>query len=51
MEILNSDARIYGGADLGNMGRVESQPVPMHGRPNSVSLTVPPLAGIFLKSP
>jgi 1,4-alpha-glucan branching enzyme len=49
-EILNSDARLYGGADMGNLGETTSQPIPMHGRPNSVSLTVPPLGAIFLKS-
>jgi 1,4-alpha-glucan branching enzyme len=49
-EILNSDARLYGGADMGNLGETASQPMPMHGRPNSLSLTVPPLGAIFLKS-
>ena len=48
-EILNSDARLYGGADIGNLGETASQPLPMHGRPNSLSLTVPPLGAIFLK--
>jgi 1,4-alpha-glucan branching enzyme len=48
-EILNSDARHYGGADLGNLGETMAQAIPMHGRPNSVSLTVPPLGAIFLK--
>jgi 1,4-alpha-glucan branching enzyme len=48
-EILNSDARLYGGADIGNSGETVSQPVPMHGRPNSLNLTVPPLGVIFLK--
>jgi 1,4-alpha-glucan branching enzyme len=50
-EILNSDAGHYGGADLGNLGETMSQPVPTHGRPHSVRLTVPPLGAIFLKSP
>jgi 1,4-alpha-glucan branching enzyme len=49
-EILNSDAGLYGGADMGNLGETTSQPVPMHGRPNSLNLTVPPLGAIFLKS-
>ena len=48
-EILNSDAKHYGGADFGNLGKTMAQAVPMHGRPNSVSLTVPPLGAIFLK--
>jgi 1,4-alpha-glucan branching enzyme len=49
-EILNSDARHYGGADLGNLGKTTAEAVPMHGRPSSVSLAVPPLGAIFLKS-
>jgi len=48
-EILNSDAKHYGGADFGNLGKTMAQAIPMHGRPNSVSLTVPPLGAIFLK--
>ena len=48
-EILNSDASLYGGADLGNLGSTIAQPAPMHNRPNSVSLTVPPLGAVFLK--
>ncbi len=48
-EILNSDARLYGGADIGNAGETMSEPVPMHGRSNSLNLTVPPLGAIFLK--
>ena len=48
-EILNSDARLYGGADIGNSGETVSQPIPMHGHPNSLNLVVPPLGAIFLK--
>jgi 1,4-alpha-glucan branching enzyme len=49
-EVLNSDARIYGGGDVGNGGRVESKPVKWHGRANSLSLTLPPL-GVVLLTP
>ncbi len=48
-EILNSDATAYGGTGWGNLGGVEASPVGVHGRPNSVSLTLPPLSIIFLK--
>lgn len=48
-EILNSDAKIYGGTGHGNMGQVKSHPVPAHGRDNSLTLTLPPLSAIFLK--
>jgi 1,4-alpha-glucan branching enzyme len=47
-EILNSDATLYGGSGQGNMGSVEAAPVPFHGRPSSLTLTVPPLGVVFL---
>jgi 1,4-alpha-glucan branching enzyme len=48
-ELLNSDAPIYGGSGMGNLGDVEAAPVPAHGRPHSLSLTLPPLAMLLLK--
>jgi 1,4-alpha-glucan branching enzyme len=48
-EILNSDAPAYGGSGWGNMGGVEAVPVPFHGRPCSLALTLPPLAAVFLR--
>lgn len=50
-EALNSDAETYGGSGLGNYGGFEAAPVPSHGRYHSLSLTLPPLSTIFLKSP
>jgi 1,4-alpha-glucan branching enzyme len=50
-EILNTDAREYGGSGHGNHGGLEAVPVPWHGRPCSLNLTLPPLAGVFFKSP
>lgn len=49
-EILNSDARIYGGSGQGNLGAVEAAPIPYHGRPFMLNLTLPPLAIVFLKN-
>jgi 1,4-alpha-glucan branching enzyme len=49
-EILNSDSKEYGGGGQGNLGGVEAAPVPLHGRPYSVNLTLPPLGVVFLKS-
>lgn len=49
-EILNSDAREYGGSGHGNLGGVEATPVPWHGRFHSLNLTLPPLAALFFKS-
>jgi len=48
-EILNSDAKEYGGSGIGNMGGTEALPEPAHGRPYSLRLTLPPLAALFLK--
>lgn len=49
-EILNSDAKEYGGSGLGNLGKVQAQPLSVHGRLYSLKLTLPPLAAVFLKS-
>ncbi|HUF87141.1 MAG TPA: 1,4-alpha-glucan branching protein GlgB [Thermohalobaculum sp.] len=48
-ERLNTDAGVYGGADIGNAGRVEAEAVPLHGRPASLRLTLPPLGTIVLE--
>jgi 1,4-alpha-glucan branching enzyme len=48
-EILNTDAREYGGSGWGNMGSVESAPVTTQGRLESISLNLPPLATIVLR--
>lgn len=49
-ELLNSDAKQYGGSGQGNLGGAESASVPWHGRPYSLKITVPPLATVFFKS-
>jgi 1,4-alpha-glucan branching enzyme len=49
-EILNSDSHLYGGSNLGNGGEhLVAEETPWMGRPYSIKLTVPPLAGIVLK--
>jgi 1,4-alpha-glucan branching enzyme len=48
-EVLNSDARHYGGSGAGNLGGVESAPVAAQGRFNSLALTLPPLATVFFR--
>ncbi len=48
VELLNSDAEDYGGSGVGNMGRVQAQPAPMGEHAWSLTLTVPPLAALFL---
>jgi 1,4-alpha-glucan branching enzyme len=48
-EVLNSDAAVYGGSNLGNSGGVHAEEIPAHGYPYSVSITVPPLGLVALK--
>ena len=48
-ELLNSDADVYGGSNIGNEGRVTALEQPVHGHPFSLSLTVPPLGFVLLK--
>ncbi len=45
-EVLNTDASCYGGANIGNLGGVEAEPVPSHGEEQSIVITVPPLATV-----
>jgi 1,4-alpha-glucan branching enzyme len=49
LELFNSDSGYYGGSDMGNNGLVTAEPVPWSGRPCSVRLTIPPLAGIVFR--
>ncbi|HVT48043.1 MAG TPA: 1,4-alpha-glucan branching protein GlgB [Vicinamibacterales bacterium] len=48
-ELVNSDAAIYGGGNVGNAGGVETEPVAAHGHAQSIVLTLPPLAGLLLR--
>jgi 1,4-alpha-glucan branching enzyme len=50
-ELLNGDAREYGGSGIGNGGGCMAEPVSFHGRPFSLNLTLPPLAAVFFKCP
>jgi len=49
-ELLNSDANEYGGSGMGNLGGVLAEKEPVHGRPYSLNLTLPPLGALFLKA-
>jgi 1,4-alpha-glucan branching enzyme len=48
-ELLNSDAGVYGGSNIGNYGELMSDAVHAHGREYSLNLTLPPLAALYLK--
>ena len=48
-EVLNSDGTEYGGSGQGNLGGVQTNPIPMHGFFQSIVLTLPPLSVLILK--
>ena len=48
-EALNSDAEVYGGSGMGNLGSVEAEPTPWHGRPHSARIVLPPLSCLFFR--
>ena len=49
-ELLNSDAREYGGSGQDNSISLSASAIPMHGRPYSLEITLPPLAVVYFKS-
>ncbi len=48
-ELLNTDAKQYGGSGRGNFGGVETVPVPAHGRSYSLTVDLPPLATVYFR--
>jgi 1,4-alpha-glucan branching enzyme len=49
VELVNSDAGVYGGGNLGNAGVVFTEPIASHGHRDSLRLTLPPLSCLLLK--
>ena len=49
-EVLNSDDKEYGGSGQGNQKSLRNEKISWHGQPYSLTLTIPPLAVVFLKS-
>jgi 1,4-alpha-glucan branching enzyme len=47
-EVINTDAIVYGGSGVGNLGGIEAVAEPWHGLPASASITVPPLGVLWL---
>ena len=47
-ELLNSDSHYYGGSNLGNAAVLDASEQAWMGRPASLTLTLPPLAGVVL---
>jgi 1,4-alpha-glucan branching enzyme len=48
VEVLNTDAKEYGGSGLGNFGSAAIEAVPSHGFDQSIVLTLPPLGVLWL---
>lgn len=48
-ELLNSDADIYGGSNMGNNGGRTTEAIPWNGQSQSIQLTIPPLGILILK--
>jgi len=48
-EVLNSDAPLYGGSGQGNLGGLETTPLPIHGRLFSLTMTLPPLGVVVFQ--
>jgi 1,4-alpha-glucan branching enzyme len=47
-EILNTDSSVYGGSNVINSPQ-ESSPIPWHNLPQSIEITLPPLATVYWK--
>jgi 1,4-alpha-glucan branching enzyme len=50
-EVLNTDAEVYGGSGIGNLGRALAVPEARDWLPATLSLHLPPLASLFLRAP
>jgi 1,4-alpha-glucan branching enzyme len=50
-EVLNTDAAVYGGSNVGNHGRVMARKGESHGQPCYLDLTLPPLGMVILEMP
>jgi 1,4-alpha-glucan branching enzyme len=48
-EALNSDSAYYGGSNVGNFPGVNAEAIPHHGRPYSIRMQLPPLAGVVFR--
>jgi 1,4-alpha-glucan branching enzyme len=48
-ELMNTDAKEYWGSGMGNFGGVQAKDTSSHGRPYTLTLTLPPLSVVFFK--
>lgn len=49
-EVLNTDAQVYGGSGVGNLGGVDAHGPGWHGLPTSADITVPPMSALWFTS-
>ena len=49
VELLSSDAQLFGGSEVETRGDVHTEEAPFHGYPQSMRLVLPPLGGLVLK--
>jgi 1,4-alpha-glucan branching enzyme len=48
-EIMNTDAEIYAGSGVGNLGHIYAEPIPHNGQPFSAAIRVPPLGAVYFR--
>lgn len=48
MELLSSDDPRYGGSEFETLARIDTEPTPFHGFPQSMRLKLPPLGALVL---
>jgi len=48
-EVLNTDAEMYGGAGVGNLGEIVAEDVPWHGQPYSAVVTMQKLSAVWFE--
>jgi 1,4-alpha-glucan branching enzyme len=49
IEVLNTDAEVFGGSGVGNFGKITANLEGSHGQPHSASISVPPLGAVWFK--
>ena len=47
--MLNTDAEVYAGSGVGNLGEVRAVEEGSHGLPASATISVPPLGAVWLR--
>ncbi|MCL2877929.1 MAG: 1,4-alpha-glucan branching protein GlgB [Acidobacteria bacterium] len=48
-EALNSDAALYGGSGIGNLGGIDAEMIPLNGREWSLNIALPPLSCVIFQ--